>query len=315
MIKEIINKINEYNRIIIHGHIRPDGDCYGSMLGLKSIIVNSYPNKEVYAIGERNEFLDFLGYMDKIEDSLYKESLVIVVDTATSDRVSDQRYKLGDCIIKIDHHIPIDNYGDINYVVTKSSCCEIISELFFSNQDILKVDDKGAKALYTGIVTDTGRFRFRGVNKDTLRIASYLLDYNVNVEEIDNNLGKTNFNMLKFKAYALNNIKTTPNGVIYTVFKEKDLIDYNISREEAAGMVGLLENVIDYPVWFILLEHNNELRLRIRSRGPRVDLLANKYNGGGHMLAAGASINSFDEFDLFLRDIDDLVKEYKNKGL
>jgi phosphoesterase RecJ-like protein len=105
----ILNKIKQYDKIIIHGHIRPDGDCYGAQFGLKDLILSSFPKKKVYVVGETSEYVSFVGQVDQIPDSEYNGALSIVVDTATKDRISDQRYLLGKEVIKIDHHIPIIN--------------------------------------------------------------------------------------------------------------------------------------------------------------------------------------------------------------
>ena len=121
--QKILNRIKKYETIIIHGHKRPDGDCYGSQFGLKNIIQQSFPEKKVYVVGQRSAFVDFIGQMDVISDDVYKGALSIVVDTAVEDRISDERYKLGKEIIKIDHHIPVDDYGDIRWVDTSFPSC------------------------------------------------------------------------------------------------------------------------------------------------------------------------------------------------
>src|SRR5690554_3736282 len=108
IIKKIWRQIRKYNVIIIHGHIRPDGDCYGAQFGLQKTIKARFPHKEVYVVGQKSDFVSFVGTPDEISDDKYQGALSIVVDTATSDRISDQRYKLGDYVIKIDHHIPVD---------------------------------------------------------------------------------------------------------------------------------------------------------------------------------------------------------------
>src|SRR3989339_782284 len=99
--ERILNKIKEYDVIIIHGHKRPDGDCYGAQFGLKNIIESSFPSKKVYVVGETSDFVDFIGKMNNITDDAYDNALSIVVDTAVEDRISDSRYKLGKELIKI----------------------------------------------------------------------------------------------------------------------------------------------------------------------------------------------------------------------
>ena len=112
----VYQKIKDYQTIIIFGYKRPDGDCYGSQNGLKDIIKSTFPMKSVFVVGEKVDNLSFIGQMDQIEDDIFPQALAIVVDTATRDRISDSRYKLCKEIIKIDHHIILDNYGDVNVV-------------------------------------------------------------------------------------------------------------------------------------------------------------------------------------------------------
>src|SRR5699024_11991437 len=121
-IKQIIQSIKQYETIIIHRHVRPDPDAYGSQGGLKEMIKHSCPEKNVFAVGEEpDDTLHFLYRMDNITDDTYKGALVIVCDTANTDRVSDDRFRSGDKLIKIDHHPNNDPYGDVMLVDTSAS--------------------------------------------------------------------------------------------------------------------------------------------------------------------------------------------------
>ncbi len=314
MYNKLLEKIEAYDKIIIHGHKRPDGDCYGSQLGLKGIIKASFPSKLVYVVGERCEYVSFLGEMDEITDDMYENALVIVVDTAVSDRISDQRYSKASYVIKVDHHLPVDDYGDMQLVDTTLPACALIIAEFMHKCD-LNITLEGAKALYTGIVTDTGRFRLPGVNSRVFALAGLLLDKGVNVEEIDNNLSVETLNTIKLKGYVLLNFQITENGFAYINMTRDVIEQFGVSDEEASSMVSLLGTLETCPSWGLIMEYpGNEIRIRLRSRGPYVDKLANKYNGGGHLKASGASLPSFDALDDFLKDADKLVKEYKENG-
>ena len=136
---KILEKIKEYETIIIHGHKRPDGDCYGSQFGLKDIIEQSFPEKNVFVVGEESSYVGFVGQVDKIPTSTYDGALSIVVDTAIARRISDQNYKLGKEIFKIDHHIPSDDsyYADYYWVDTKKpSCSQMIAEFYNSFEEL-----------------------------------------------------------------------------------------------------------------------------------------------------------------------------------
>lgn len=309
--QKILNRIKKYETIIIHGHKRPDGDCYGSQFGLKNIIQQSFPDKKVYVVGQRSAFVDFVGQIDVITDDTYEGALSIVVDTAVEDRISDERYKLGKEIIKIDHHIPVDDYGDIRWVDTNfPSCAQMIAYFYSKYKKELKMTLEGAIAMYTGIVTDTGRFRFRGVSNLTHQMAGMLIDMGVDVEYIDGMLGKESLEMIALKGYVYSNFVTT-DGFIYLRMTRDIIEKYDVSDEQAASVVGLLGGIEGFPVWALFIEYPGEVRIRLRSNGPTINKLANEYGGGGHAKASGCRLDSWDDLPKFIKDAEAVVKAYK----
>ena len=310
---QILDKIRSYDKIIIHIHKRPDGDCYGAGFGLKYIIEETYPEKKVFLVGEEAEYVAYVGKPDVIEDEVFKGALSIVVDTASKDRVSDGRFTLSDYLIKIDHHIPVNDYGDLMYVDTsRPATAQIILEFFLRYQDELKMNMKAAVALYTGIVTDTGRFRFRSVNSDTFRSVTFLLDYGLDFVDVLNKLSVKSENLLKLQGYVLLNFKKTEHGVAYIKMTSQLVEDFDVSLEEATSLVNELSQLEDCPVWMLFAEYEeNFVRARIRSKGPAIDQLANQFDGGGHQLACGANLGTWDKSDELLAAADILVKEYK----
>ncbi|MDD4069922.1 MAG: bifunctional oligoribonuclease/PAP phosphatase NrnA [Candidatus Izemoplasmatales bacterium] len=311
--EQILEKIKEFNRIIIHMHIRPDGDCYGAGFGLKNIIKESFPEKEVYVVGESAEYVDFVGTPDIIEDDMFKDALSIVVDTASKDRVSDQRFNLAKYVIKIDHHIPIEEYGDLIYVdTTRPATAQIILEFYLQFQEELKLNMEAAKALYTGIVTDTGRFRFRSVTGDTFIAVAHLLNYGLDFVDILTRLSQKSESLMKLQGYVLLNFQKTENGVAYIKMTPDVIERFDVSLEEATSLVNELSTLEDCPVWILFAEYeNNIVRARLRSKGPAINELANKYNGGGHAQACGANLGTWDKTEELLKDADELVKAYK----
>ncbi|MDY0011165.1 MAG: bifunctional oligoribonuclease/PAP phosphatase NrnA [Candidatus Izemoplasmatales bacterium] len=311
--KQILEKIKEFNRIIIHMHIRPDGDCYGAGFGLKNILKESFPEKEVYVVGEKAEYVDFVGTPDVIDDELFKDALSIVVDTASEDRVSDQRFKLAKFVIKIDHHIPVVEYGDLIYVdTTRPATAQIILEFYLKFQEELKINMAAATALYTGIVTDTGRFRFRSVNADTFIAVAHLLQYGLDFVDVLSRLSVKSENLMKLQGYVLLNFQKTENGVAYIKMMPDVIERFDVSLEEATSLVNELSTLEDCPVWILFAEYeNNIVRARLRSKGPAINELANKYDGGGHALACGANLGTWDKTDELLKDADELVRNYK----
>jgi phosphoesterase RecJ-like protein len=311
--ERILNKIKAYQTIIIHGHKRPDGDCYGAQFGLKNIIENSFPNKNVYVVGQKSDFVDFVGQIDTITDDVYQNALSIVVDTAVKDRISDPRYAMGKEVIKIDHHIPVDDYGDLRWVDTQfPSCAQMIAYFYFTFKDQLKLTKPGAIALYTGILTDTGRFRFRGVSNMTHQLAGMLLDHGADVEEIDQKLSTETLDMVYLKGYAYGNFQTA-KGFIYLKVTRDIIEKFQVSDEQAASMVSLIGGIQGYPVWALFIEYPGEIRIRLRSSGPNIDQLANQYGGGGHAKASGAKLESWDDLPRFIKDVEEVIRLFKEE--
>lgn len=309
--RKLLEKIKAYNTIIIHGHIRPDGDCYGSQFGLKDIIKASFPTKEVYVVGEVSEYVSFVGTPDEISDDKFEGALSIVVDTATHDRVSDQRFKLAKEVFKIDHHVENEKsfYADHYWVDDLlPSASQMIAMFYKEYQDELKLSFEGAQAMYVGIVTDTGRFRYRGVSRQTHEAAGLLLDFGVDVEDIDNHLSIETMDTIKLKGEVLSNFEVSEGGFIYFKMTREVIDRYGISDETAASMVNVLAGIEGYPVWALFIEYPDEIRVRLRSRGPEIETLARKYNGGGHQKAAGCRIESYDQIKAFSKDVDALLR-------
>ena len=175
--RRILDKIKQYDRIIVTRHFRPDGDAIGSSKGLARMLKLSFPQKEVYVINEdSSEYLAFLGGEDApIADEKYSDALVIVCDTATTDRISNKKFSLAKEIVKIDHHIDVKPYGDLSWVEEeRSSLCEMIADFWLTFKNELTLDKEGATYIFTGMVTDSGRFRFSSVDGETMRRAGAL---------------------------------------------------------------------------------------------------------------------------------------------
>lgn len=309
----ILDKIVAYQTIIIHMHMRPDGDCYGAGFGLKHLIQESFPEKNVYVVGETADYVKFIGQVDEIEDSLYQGALSIVVDTASRDRVADQRYALGDYVIKIDHHLPVDQYGDFQYVdITRPATSQIILEFYLEFKHLLKLNMQAAKALYTGIVTDTGRFRFRSVTADTFKAVAHLLEFGLDFSEILMTLDVKTENLMRLQGYVLQNFQKTSNGVAYIEMRPEIIQKHQVSLEEATSLVNELASLSDCPVWMLFAEYEGQIvRARLRSKGPAINELANQFGGGGHPMACGANVGSWEEVNKLLNAADELVKSYK----
>jgi phosphoesterase RecJ-like protein len=317
--KLILDKIKEYDTIIIHRHFLPDGDCFGSTLGLRDIIRQSFPEKKVYSVGtDTVDYLEFVGKEDSIPDSTYENALVIVVDTSTSKRINGDSYKLGKEIIKIDHHLETDPYGDINYVLDYvASTTLIITDFLRTFSDELKISVDGARALYVGIVTDTGRFRYRSVRGKSLELAGYLLDYGFDTEEMYASLYTKEANFLYLQGYLLQHFKITKNGVAYAYLSKRIQKRFNASTSNASALVNCLDGIVGSLIWILFVQGNNgDIRARLRSRYTEINNLAGEFDGGGHAQASGAKVKNKSEIKTMVRRADELLGEYKenNKG-
>lgn len=313
MTKEIVEKIKEYKKIIITRHIRPDGDCIGASLGLREIIKESFPNKEVKVlVKDYSENLNFLAKEDEAkEKDYYKDSLIIIVDTASKDRISNDYYMEGKEIIKIDHHPNDDAFGTINYVIDElSSACEVIVKMVEESCE-LKLNQKASQLLYMGMVTDSGRFKF-STDGDTLRRAGKLLDYNIDLETLYANLYLKDFSMFKLQGEVYKKLKISKNGVAYVYITKEMQEKLGLTPNEASLAVSYLDGIKGCLIWVCFIDNNDDtIRVRLRSRFLTISDIANKYNGGGHSRASGATLNDSKEIKKLIKDCDQKLKTYK----
>lgn len=312
MKEKILETIKQYNTIIIHRHVRPDPDAYGSQGGLAEILKASFPDKLIFTVGKEEESLNYLRRMDSIPDSTYKGALVIITDTANQARICDERYHLGDKLIKIDHHPNEDAYGDMLWVDTDaSSCSEMIYEFYLAGKDNgLKMSDEAARLLYAGIVGDTGRFIYPSTTEKTFAYASELIKYNFSRNELYDSMYELPLNIIKLNGYVLQNFEMNDEGVASMVLDKALLQKFGAKPSDASLLVSTLGDVAGIKAWAFFIEEEDQIRVRLRSKGPIINVVARKYNGGGHPLASGASIYSWDEKDLVMKDIAEVCKNY-----
>jgi len=304
MYEKVKSLIDKYDRIIIHRHLNPDGDAYGSQLGLKRIIELNYPEKEVYAVGEENVF-NFLGKMDIIPDEYYDNSLAIIVDVCVSRLIDDDRYKLASEILVFDHHLNMPDFECTSIIDTNHiACAELIAGIFIDKEYIF--DDLAATRFLTGIVTDSGRFVYPNTTALTLERSAFLVRQGANLNWIYNKLYTEELNFKKLKGYFINNFKITNNNVAYmmndrTVKEKFNVSSFTVSR----AMVNQMGSIKDINFWVNFTEEDNgSISVEIRSAVDSVVHIARKYGGGGHALACGCTVSSFTEAKQVLSDLD-----------
>lgn len=310
MFEQLVEEIKKHDTIIIHRHSNPDGDALGSQIGLKNIIKENFPEKEVYAVGDSSVRYGFMegSEMDEIPDEKYQGALAIVLDTSAISLISDNRYTLAETTVCVDHHIFCELFTDIEIRNTSyESCCGLITELAFECG--LKLNSLAAKSLYTGMVTDSGRFRYDSTNANTFRLASFLMQHEIDTNEIFTNLYADDFQYIRLRAQFVLKIQFTECNVAY-IYTEKDEtksygVDiFSISR----GMVGTMSDIRGVNTWVNFTETDDGVLCEIRSNKYNINSIAVKYGGGGHAKASGATLKSREEAMALLEDLNNLSR-------
>lgn len=307
MFHKLHELIQEYNHIVIFRHINPDPDAIGSQFGLAEAISLNYPNKCVEVAGDfPKEVVNLFDYRYKFFNNSQIGFLAIVLDTANRERIDGDYSKCGN-LIKVDHHLVVDQFGDFNIVDdTASSTCQLIASFLKEYQYTLNKEI--ATSLYLGLVTDSNRFLYESTDYRTFEIASYLVDKGINLNQIYNRLYLKPAKNLEINKFILNNYKVK-GKVAYFVLKDSDLNSLEITRQEGSNYVNSLAGIEEYKIWFCVTENvvDNSYRVSIRSRDYSVNEVASKYSGGGHRLAAGATLSSLDLLPELINDLNNLI--------
>ncbi|MFD2692159.1 DHH family phosphoesterase [Sporolactobacillus shoreicorticis] len=298
-----MNLIKQYKTIIIHRHVRPDPDALGSQGGLAFLIKDNFSDKNVYIVGEESDSLKFLIQMDQIDDAVYKNALVIVCDTANRERISDERYSCGAHLVKIDHHPVVDSYGEPEWVNTESSSTsEMLCSIYRSHPEFT-LSKEAARLLYAGIVGDTGRFQYSNVTADTFLAAAELVRLPFNRQAFFAQLYERSLEQTRLNGYVLEQFTLTEEGVGYVKLTQEVIRSYHLTSSDASALVNCFSNVAHIKAWVLFSEEGEVIRARIRSKAPAINQLAAKYHGGGHPMASGATVASWEEADLLIADL------------
>ncbi len=312
---ELINKINEYDLITIFRHINPDPDAFGSQFGLKYWIELNFPNKTVFALGEQDSEDEFFPMMDVVTSDILKNSLAIIVDTATSERV-DGNYKDADFIIKIDHHIDTDAYGDLNYVKVKSAAtCQLLAEIFFEYNEY-KLNQKVAETLYRGLLTDTLAFRTSNTTSETLLIASKLSEYDLDIPQLNRDMFDKHLSEFEFSTKLRSKLKLSNNKKLgYVVMDIEDVNTSGLSAHQIRSNVAQFNAIKELQIWSVFTEKIVDGKIlydgSLRSKTIPLNELAQKFNGGGHKNACGVKDLNKNELKIIIDELTTLtIKNY-----
>ena len=305
---QILEKIKEYDTIIIHRHMKPDPDALGSQVGLKALLKHHFPQKNIKAVGFDEPTLTWMAEMDLIEDSVYQGALVIVCDTANTARIDDKRYSQGDFLIKIDHHPNDDVYGDLSWVDTSSSSASEMITLFAQTTQ-LALSDRAAELLFAGIVGDTGRFLYPSTTAQTLRLAAYLREQNFDFAAVTRKMDTMSYKIAKLQGYIYDHLEVDENGAARVILSQEILKQFNVTDAETAAFVGAPGRIDSVTLWGIFVEQaDGHYRVRLRSKIHPINEIAKEHDGGGHPLASGANSYSLEENEIIYQKLKNLLK-------
>ena len=311
MFEDALRLIRDYDRIIIHRHTCPDGDAIGSQTGLKFLIEANFPDKKVFIVGDAPKKYSFMegSTPDSLPDSTYEGALAVVLDTSARSLISDERYSLASETLRIDHHIFCEKICSTEITdTTYESCCGMIADL--ARETGLRLTASAARALFTGMVTDSGRFRYDSTNARTFELAAYLMGEDFSTADIYSKLYSESFENIKLRASFILKIKFTEKGVayIYTTADEMKALGadtFSISR----GMVGTMSDIRGVDIWVNFTEIDGAVLCEIRSSKYNINPIAVKHGGGGHAKASGATLKNREEAFELLSELDSMTEE------
>lgn len=310
--KKIYKTIKKYNKVVIARHVGPDPDALGSSIGLKEIIKTTFPEKEVYVIGNPASKFRYLGALDKFQEFMYENSLLIVTDTPDKKRVDGVEVDKFQEVIKLDHHPFIEKFGTIEIVDEKaSSASQIVMELVFNTK--LKWSKIAAENLFIGLVADTDRFLFSYTTPKTFELVARLMkETNIEFASLYTNLYLRPFKEAKFEGYISNNMVVTEHGFAYCKLSEDILKRFDVDAATAGNMVNNFNYLEGIYAWAVFSEDvsNGNIRGSIRSRGPIINEVASLHNGGGHKFASGVRLKDFEEVDRIALELEEVCRKY-----
>ncbi len=301
---ENLRNILENNvNFLLFTHAFPDGDAIGSVVALYKFLKKNKKNVFIICNSEIPYQYSFMAETKNILKSLEgivgnNEYIAIFADCADIGRTRiDFNFikKSSKIIINIDHHLSNTYFGDLNIVFPeKSATCEIIYNIFkkYFPKDI---DRDIAEALYTGILTDTGKFQYSNTTKTVHKIISDLIEYNINPSRIYNSIYENEpANRFRLLAIVFKRTKMLQgNNLIYSYIKMRDLDKLKLPFSSNDGIIELLRTAKNIKVAALFKEvKKNKYKVSLRSADDSVNvaLIAEKFGGGGHKMASAYAV-------------------------
>lgn len=310
--KQVLNAIKKYGSIVILRHEMPDFDALGCQFGMKQWLQDNFKNKKIYALGLDHPIFTHKIYpeTDKIT-KIEEPYLVLILDVANYERIEGREFiNKAAMSIKIDHHILVENFGDIEIVKSNySAACEILTEMIKSYKKY-PLSKEAASYFYSGLVGDNGCFRYSSTSIKSFEMAAYLMESKIDIEDIYEKMFSKSIDDIKILKFLYNNYKMSEHGVIYTHISNKDLLELGIIRERVKAYVNLFSGYDESRIWVTFTEDDEKKlwSVSIRSRRIAINEVAARHNGGGHKNASGAKVKTYEETLKIVDELDDLLK-------
>ena len=313
MFEDLLKAVWAHDCIIIHRHTNPDGDALGSQLGLAELIRSNFPGKTVYTVGDpagRYAFMEG-AVMDEIPDEAYEGALAVILDSATAELVNDKRFELAEFTARVDHHIYCETFTDVEIIdTTFESCAGMIAA--FAQEQHLIVTPKAATALFTGMVTDSGRFRYDATSSRTFELAAMLKAGGADSDTVYRNLYAEDLSRVKLRAQFVDRIRIfedSPVAYIYNSKEDMEKLGMTDTFSVSRGMVNVMADIKGIDIWVNFTEDGDKVLCELRSSCYNIQPIAVKYGGGGHQKACGADVKDFVQATEMLRDLKKLTEQ------
>lgn len=294
--EQVFSEIENSPSIVIFGHKNPDGDCIGSVLGLREALRSYFPEKKIYGVGSHPDFLKpLLEDSDEVPLKTIQDSLAVMVDLSDLERVEDQRILQAKKIVIIDHHVA---QKELPYPIVRDdkapSCTYILTKLLLNRYH--RLTEKSAYYLFLGLITDSGRFQYDSA-PDTFLVASELTQYGFNTRKLYNTLYQQNGKDLRYRSYIYSHFQEE-GKVAYCCVDKKTWKSYGLEENEASGKVNLLSLLDHHPMWALFTEQEDgTIRVELRSDSTyNVQKAAVAFGGGGHIPASGCKLDKMEDY-------------------
>ena len=291
----------------------PDPDALASQIVLRDTIRDTFPEKKVYAIGAPTSKFKYLGTLDKMDEEICKDSLLIIVDTPDRKRVDGPDPESFAYSIKIDHHPFLEKICVQEFIDdTASSVCQIIVELIYNTK--LKMKKEYAEKLFQGIVSDTNRFMFAYTTSKTFYLVNKLIEEEkIDFTKLYETLYMRPLNESRFMGYIEQNIIVEKSGFAHIKLTSEIIDKFKVDPASAGNMINNLCYIDEIKVWAFFSEDNKNktVRVSVRSRDIVINKLAEKFGGGGHKFACGIRLANMDSADEVIKAYDRLCMEQR----